>query len=38
MSANDRAAELAEERRRVDDLGRVLPLAAMEPDGLAITS
>ena len=38
MSAADPALELAEERRRVDDLARVLPLAALEPDGLAITS
>ena len=34
----DAGVELAEERRRVDDLARVLPLAAIEPDGLAITS
>ena len=38
MSTAEPALELAEERRRVDDLARVLPLAAIEPDGLAITS
>ena len=32
------ALELAAERRRLDTLARVLPLAAIEPDGLAITS
>src|SRR5256885_17249177 len=38
VTGSDAAAELAAGRRRVDDLGRVLPLAAVEPDGLAITS
>ena len=38
MSALSAAEQLAAERRRVGDLGRVLPLAAIEPDGLAITS
>lgn len=34
---SDRANEIAEDRRRVGDLSRLLPLAAIEPDGLAIT-
>ena len=38
MSERPPAAQLAEERRRLGTLARVLPLAAIEPDGLAITS
>ena len=38
MSDRLRSEELAAERRRLDSLARVVPLAAVEPDGLAITS
>ncbi len=38
VSEPDAGVELAAERRRVGDLARMLPLAALEPDGLAITS
>ena len=38
MSEAEAALELAAQRRRLDTLARLLPLAAIEPDGLAITT